>query len=146
MDLKPRHYACALIILALLLPCSAFAAGQAKRGARTRRAPPPAAAAEAKAALTQKLTVKGGLCGKAISKPQPAYPALAREARAQGQVTVKILIGEDGRVASAEAVSGHPLLHEAAVGAARLARFSPTLVSGQPVKVESVITYNFVLH
>jgi len=41
-------------------------------------------------------------------------------------------------------VSGHPLLRGAAEQAARGARFSPTLLSGQPVKVSGVITYNFV--
>jgi TonB family protein len=87
----------------------------------------------------------GVLNGKAISKPQPAYPAIAKAARAQGTVVVQILVDESGRVISASAVSGHPLLQQAAVAAARQARFSPTLLSGQPVKVSGVITYNFVL-
>src|SRR5436305_251897 len=87
----------------------------------------------------------GVLNGKAISKPQPAYPPIAKAARAQGTVTVQILVDESGRVVSATAVSGHPLLQQAAVAAARQARFSPTLLSGQPVKVSGVITYNFVL-
>ena len=90
--------------------------------------------------------VNGGvLNGKAISKPQPAYPAVAKAARASGVVTVQILVDESGRVISASAVSGHPLLQQAAVAAARQARFTPTLLSGQPVKVSGVITYNFVL-
>jgi protein TonB len=94
----------------------------------------------------KKTVVSGGvLNGKAISKPQPAYPPIARAARAQGTVTVQILVDEGGRVVSASAVNGHPLLQQAAVSAARNARFSPTLLSGQPVKVSGVITYNFVL-
>jgi periplasmic protein TonB len=93
-----------------------------------------------------KTIVSGGvLNGKAISKPQPAYPPIAKAARAQGTVTVQIVVDESGRVISASAVSGHPLLQQAAVAAARQARFSPTLLSGQPVKVSGVITYNFVL-
>jgi periplasmic protein TonB len=93
-----------------------------------------------------KTVVSGGvLNGKAISKPQPAYPPIAKAARASGTVTVQILVDESGRVVSANAVSGHPLLQQAAVAAARQARFSPTLLSGQPVKVSGVITYNFVL-
>src|SRR5215208_3783159 len=93
-----------------------------------------------------KTVVSGGvLNGKAISKPQPAYPPIAKAARASGTVTVQILVDESGRVVSASAVSGHPLLQQAAVAAARQARFSPTLLSGQPVKVSGVITYNFVL-
>jgi protein TonB len=91
-------------------------------------------------------TIAGGvLNGKAISKPQPAYPPIAMAARAQGTVTVQIVVDEEGRVISASAVSGHPLLQQAAVSAARQARFSPTRLSGQQVKVSGVITYNFVL-
>ena len=90
-------------------------------------------------------TVSGGvLNGKAISLPKPAYPPAARAVRAGGSVSVQVLIDEQGRVVSASAVGGHPLLQQAAVAAARGARFSPTLLSGQPVKVSGVITYNFV--
>ena len=95
---------------------------------------------------TQPKTISGGvLNGRAISKPQPAYPPIAKAAHASGTVVVQILVDESGRVISARAVSGHPLLQQAAVSAARQARFSPTLLSGQPVKVSGVITYNFVL-
>jgi len=90
--------------------------------------------------------VSGGvLNGKAVSKPVPPYPPIAKAARASGTVTVQILVDESGRVVSANAISGHPLLRAAAESAARQARFSPTLLSGQPVKVQGVITYNFQL-
>jgi TonB family protein len=90
--------------------------------------------------------VTGGILnGKAISKPMPSYPQEARNAGAQGTVTVKIVIDEEGNVISAEAVQGPQLLREAAVNAAKQARFSPTLLSGQPVKVTGLVTYNFVL-
>jgi len=90
--------------------------------------------------------ISGGvLNGKAISKPTPAYPPIAKAARASGTVTVQVTVDEEGRVISARAVGGHPLLQQSAVAAARQARFSPTLLSGQPVKVNGVITYNFVL-
>jgi protein TonB len=89
--------------------------------------------------------ISGGvLNGKAISLPKPQYPAIARTARASGQVTVQVTIDENGSVISARAVGGHPLLQAAAVQAARGARFSPTKLSGQPVKVTGVITYNFL--
>ena len=93
-----------------------------------------------------KTVVSGGvLNGKTISKPLPAYPPVAKAASAQGAVTVQVVVDERGRVISAQAVSGNPLLQQAAVAAARQARFSPTLLSGQPVKVSGVITYNFNL-
>ena len=108
--------------------------------------PPPPPAPKPTPEPPRKTVVSGGvLNGKAISKPQPAYPPIAKAARASGTVTVQILVDESGRVVSASAVSGHPLLQQAAVAAARGARFSPTLLSGQPVKVSGVITYNFVL-
>ena len=92
-----------------------------------------------------KIVSGGVLNGKAISKPQPAYPPIAKAAGASGTVTVQVLVDENGNVVTARAVSGHPLLQQSAVAAARQARFSPTLLSGQPVKVTGVITYNFVL-
>ena len=88
---------------------------------------------------------QGVLNGKAISKPAPAYPPIAKAARASGTVTVQVIVNEKGDVISASAVSVHPLLQQASVAAARQARFSPTLLSGQPVKVSGIITYNFVL-
>jgi protein TonB len=89
--------------------------------------------------------ISGGvLNGKAISLPKPSYPAIARSAHASGTVVVQVVIDENGRVISANAVSGHPLLQAVSVAAARQARFSPTKLSGQPVKVTGVITYNFV--
>ena len=91
-------------------------------------------------------TINGGvLNGKAISKPQPAYPPIAKAARASGVVTVKGTVDETGRVIEAEAVSGHPLLQQAAVQAARQAKFSPTLQNGEPVRVSGLLIYNFVL-
>ena len=88
---------------------------------------------------------EGALDEKAISKPQPPYPALAKAARASGLVTVRVTVDETGHVVSAEPVSGHPLLHAAAVAAAKQARFAPTLRDGEPVRVTGVLTYNFVL-
>jgi periplasmic protein TonB len=89
--------------------------------------------------------ISGGvLNGKAVRLVTPAYPAIARSAHASGAVQVQVLIDENGNVISAHAVSGHPLLQAAAVGAARASKFTPTKLSGQPVKVNGVIIYNFV--
>lgn len=88
--------------------------------------------------------ISGGvLNSKAISLPNPAYPAIARAARASGNVTVQILVDERGCVQMARTVAGHPLLQAAAVQAAYQACFSPTLLSGKHVKVSGVLTYNF---
>lgn len=88
--------------------------------------------------------ISGGvLNGKAISLPAPEYPAIAKQAKASGAVVVQVTIDENGSVISAHAASGHPLLQASAVAAARQAKFSPTLLMGEPVKVTGVIVYNF---
>jgi TonB family protein len=89
--------------------------------------------------------ISGGvLNGKAIYLAKPAYPPSARAAHASGSVTVQVLIDENGKVLTAHAVSGHPLLQASAISAARASKFTPTKLSGQQVKVSGVIVYNFV--
>jgi TonB family protein len=85
----------------------------------------------------------GVLNGKVISLPKPTYPRRARTARASGTVTVQVTIDESGKVISARAIGGHPLLQQAAVQAAYGALFTPTKVFDRPVKVSGIITYNF---
>ncbi len=98
-----------------------------------------AAAGEEKAAARDSV-----LNGRAVSLPKPAYPAIAKAARAGGTVGVQIIIDEEGKVISARTVSGHPLLFATSLKAACAARFSPTLLEGKPVKVTGIINYNFV--
>jgi periplasmic protein TonB len=86
------------------------------------------------------------LIAKVISLPKPAYPPMAKAIGAEGSVAVQILVDEQGKVISAQPVSGHPTLIAAAKQAALQARFTPTVLNGQPVKIQGVITYNFVLH
>jgi TonB family protein len=89
--------------------------------------------------------ISGGvLNGTATDLPKPAYPEVARRARSSGLVTVEVVVDEKGHVISAHAVKGPTLLQQAAEAAAMQARFSPTLLSGQAVKVSGIITYNFV--
>lgn len=87
--------------------------------------------------------VGGVLNAKASSLPAPVYPPAAQAVRASGAVTVQVTIDEDGNVIAAHAVSGHPLLRSAAVAAAREAKFSPTSLNGEPVKITGVLTYSF---
>lgn len=90
--------------------------------------------------------IQGGvLNGKAISKPAPHYPPAAREAREQGVVVVRVIVDESGRIVLACAISGPRGLREASEGAAYGWRFTPTLLSGMPVKVTGTITFNFQL-
>jgi len=71
---------------------------------------------------------------------------MAKQIRVFGRVSVQVLIDEEGRVISAKALDGHPLLAPAAQKAAMQAKFRPTLLSQVPVKVSGVITYDFKLN
>jgi TonB family protein len=92
-----------------------------------------------------KMISGGVLNGKAKSLPVPPYPPEARANRDSGSVVIQILIGEDGKVLRAGAISGAATLQFAAREAACKAQFSPTTLQGRPVKVSGVITYNFNL-
>jgi TonB family protein len=95
---------------------------------------------------SQKKVVAGEvLNGRVLSKPAPEYPPIAKQQKVSGLVVVSITVDETGKVIKAEALCGHPALAKASEEAARQARFTPTLLEGQPVKVSGVITYNFVL-
>jgi TonB family protein len=90
--------------------------------------------------------VSGGvLNGTAISLPAPFYPDAAKRMRIGGTVTVSVVVDETGKVIAAEATGGPATLREAATQAALRARFSPTKLSGQPVKVSGLINYKFSL-
>jgi TonB family protein len=90
--------------------------------------------------------VSGGvLNGAAVFLPSPMYPETAKRMRTSGVVTVEVVIDENGKVISANAANGPSTLREAAVQAALRARFSPTKLSGQPVKVYGTISYKFSL-
>jgi periplasmic protein TonB len=90
--------------------------------------------------------VSGGvLNGTAVSLPPPTYPDAAKRLRVSGSVSVEVVVDETGKVISAEATSGPAVLREAALQAALRARFSPTKLSGQPVKVSGLINYKFTL-
>lgn len=84
------------------------------------------------------------LNGRALSLPQPEYPGVAADRRLTGLVVVKVQIDESGNVINAtDMCKGPPFLSEAAVKAARKARFTPTMINGQPIKISGVIQYNF---
>ncbi len=90
--------------------------------------------------------VSGGvLNGTALSLPAPLYPDAAKRMRIGGTVSVSVVVDETGRVIAAEATGGPATLREPAIQAALRARFSPTKLSGQPVKVSGLINYKFAL-
>lgn len=90
-------------------------------------------------------TIAGGVInGKAKLLAKPTYPPEARAAGAQGTVNVQVLIDETGKIVSAQAIDGPPLLHFSARDAACRSKYAPTTLGGAPVKVSGTITYNYV--
>lgn len=90
--------------------------------------------------------ISGGvLNGAATYLPAPMYPETAKRMRTSGVVVVEVVIDENGKVISATAANGPSTLRESAIHAALRARFTPTKLSGQPVKVFGTISYRFSL-
>jgi TonB family protein len=90
-----------------------------------------------------RIVTGGVLNGNAITLPAPLYPETARRMRSSGVVEVEVVIDENGKVVSANAVSGPAVFRDNAVQAALRAKFTPSKLSGQPVKVTGKIVYNF---
>jgi TonB family protein len=62
---------------------------------------------------------------KAINKPQPVYPEIAKSLLLKGTVRIEVIIGVDGEIKSAKVVGGHPVLAQAAMDAVRKWRYAP---------------------
>jgi TonB family protein len=77
-----------------------------------------------------------------MSLDMPDYPVLARLSRIEGRVCVKIDIGKDGSITSAQVCGGHPLLREAALKAVRTWKFRSAL-SGEPPTSQQTVTFEF---
>ncbi len=80
-----------------------------------------------------------------LHKVQPVYPPLARQARIQGAVELRAIIGKTGAIENLVVVRGHPMLVPAAVEAVKKWRYRPYLLNNQPIEVETAITVNFLL-
>jgi periplasmic protein TonB len=80
-----------------------------------------------------------------LHKVQPIYPPIARQARVQGAVELRAIIGKTGTIENLFVVRGHPMLSAAAIEAVRQWRYRPYLLNGEPIEVETEITVNFLL-
>ena len=81
-----------------------------------------------------------------IKQAKPVYPPLAKQARVQGMVKFKAMIGKDGTIQNLQLVSGPPLLVQAATQAVQQWVYKPTLLNGEPVEVITTIDVNFTLN
>jgi len=98
-----------------------------------------------KPAQTHLLKISSWAEGGVIHKVQPLYPPLARQARIQGAVELRAIIGKTGMIENLNVLGGHAMLVKAAVDAVRQWRYRPHMLNGEPVEVETEITVNFVL-
>jgi TonB family protein len=90
--------------------------------------------------------IEGGvLNGRAVSKAAPSYPPEARQNRLSGTVVIYITVDEEGKVIKSEPLCGHSVLAKAGEEAVRRWKFTPTLLSGVPIKVTGVVTVNFAI-
>ncbi len=80
-----------------------------------------------------------------VREVQPAYPALAKQARIAGTVVMDCVIDAHGNVTQLKLVSGHPLLVRAAFDAVQEWKYEPTRLNGEPVAVEMHVTVHFQL-
>jgi TonB family protein len=83
---------------------------------------------------------------KRLNNVLPPYPEAAKRAGIQGTVQLLVTIGKDGSVTNIRVLSGHPMLAEAAAGAVRLWRYSPTLSNDKPVAVVTIVGVEFRLN
>ena len=81
----------------------------------------------------------------AISRPQPIYPPLAKQARIQGVVRLEAQISKQGTIENLKVISGHPLLVQSALDAVKQWRYRPTVLNNEPVEVITTIDVNFTL-
>jgi protein TonB len=103
--------------------------------------PPP------KVAPPQKIRVSSGVvAGNKISGANPSYPAIARTARIQGTVVLQATISKQGTIIGLHAVSGPPMLYQAALDAVQQWRYKPYILNGDAVEVETTIQVNFTLN
>jgi hypothetical protein len=84
----------------------------------------------------------GDLDSKVVSKPNPVLSEEAKRLKATGKVNVKVVVDEQGKVVSAQALNNIAVLREIAEEAARQATFKPLVLDGIIVRFTGVLTYD----
>jgi len=79
------------------------------------------------------------------NRVEPEYPADARAAHLSGDVTLEVLVRDDGSVESTRTLDGNPVLAEAAAAAVRNWRYEPYRLKHQPAAFQTEVTLKFSL-
>ena len=84
---------------------------------------------------------------KLVKKVQPVYPGSAKSAGVQGTVVLHAVIGTDGKTLSLRVMNSQidPELARSAVEAVSQWLYTPTLLNGEPIEVDTTITVNYSL-
>ena len=83
--------------------------------------------------------------GNLLKHVDPVYPAMARDAKIQGEVRLQAGISKTGVIQNLRAISGHPILIQAAMDAVRQWKYKPFLLDGEPIEAEGVVIVDFEL-
>lgn len=139
-----KHRSKLLIWCLMLCLGSAFAAQepapQAKSEPDQQQSPAPQPQVPTRIRVSQ-----GVAQGLIVKKVQPEYPPMARAARIQGDVILKVSISREGDVSTVNLISGHPLLAAAAIDAVKQWKYKPYLLNGTPLEVETQAVVAFRL-
>ena len=98
--------------------------------------------------IPSRLGIGGGVeAAKLVNKVQPIYPKTAKSAGVQGTVVLHAVIGKDGKPLSLRVMNGQidPDLARSAVEAVSQWRYTPTLLNGEPIEVDTTVTVNYTL-
>jgi len=80
-----------------------------------------------------------------IHRVEPVYPTLAKQLGRGGRVELRAIIATDGTVQSLQAVGGDPLFYPSAMDAVRQWRYSPTILNGKPVEIDTYISVIYTM-
>jgi protein TonB len=89
---------------------------------------------------------QGVMAASILHQVQPAYTPVERTMRLSGEVLLHAIIGKDGTVRELQVVSGNPLLAQTAIAAVRQWRYRPTLLNGEAVDVDTIVSVKFILN
>jgi periplasmic protein TonB len=81
-----------------------------------------------------------------IHRVDPEYPAIARQMHLTGEVQLRATIATDGTIKDWVVLSGNPIFLRNTIEAIRQWRYRPTVLDGDPVEVETMITVRFVMN
>lgn len=80
--------------------------------------------------------------GLLLKRVNPTYTAEQLAKSTSGVVVMSALIGKDGSVTDLSVISGAESLRQPTLDAVRQWRYRPYLLNGQPVEVQTTITFD----